>query len=199
MALNFNVPVISDFLLVLTNWSLKISLTNSLWPNDTIWQYRSKSTLAQVMVWCREATSHDLNQCWLIISKIQWHSSEGILTRDTPALNFQIKNNFHSNLPGANELKCIWKLYPIWPNTLENIDCWRVNSMPPQPLTCYAHERSEAVLSQPRQTIARCPHPRQPPKACHRDGNIHFGHSLWNVKRSSLFHCSDCLSLGPEK
>ena len=28
--------------------------------------------------------SHYLNQCWLIISKIQWHSSEGNFTRDAP-------------------------------------------------------------------------------------------------------------------
>ena len=28
-------------------------LINSLWPNDAIWQYRSRSTLAQVMGCCR--------------------------------------------------------------------------------------------------------------------------------------------------
>ena len=29
------------------------------------------------------APSHYLNQCWLIISKVQWHASEGNFTRDT--------------------------------------------------------------------------------------------------------------------
>ena len=32
------------------------------------------STLAQVMTCCLMAPSHYLNQCWLIISEVQWHS-----------------------------------------------------------------------------------------------------------------------------
>ena len=47
---------------------------NSLWPNDATWQQRSGSTLAQVMACCLTAPSHYLNQCWLIISEVQWHS-----------------------------------------------------------------------------------------------------------------------------
>ena len=47
---------------------------NSLWPSDTIWRQRSGSTLVQVMACCRTAPSHYLNQCWLIISEVQWHS-----------------------------------------------------------------------------------------------------------------------------
>ena len=46
----------------------------SFWPSDTIWQQRSGSTLAQVMACCLTAPSHYLNQCWLIINKVQWHS-----------------------------------------------------------------------------------------------------------------------------
>ena len=56
---------------------------NTLWPNDTIWRHKSGSTLAQVMACCLTAPSHYLNQCWLIISKVQWHSSESIL-QDIP-------------------------------------------------------------------------------------------------------------------
>ena len=33
-------------------------LINSLWPNDAIWQYRSRSTLAQVMGCCLTGSSH---------------------------------------------------------------------------------------------------------------------------------------------
>ena len=47
---------------------------NSLWPSDTIWWHRSGSTLDQVMAWCLMAPSHYLNQCWLIISQVLWHS-----------------------------------------------------------------------------------------------------------------------------
>ena len=47
---------------------------NSLWPSDAIWRQESGSTLAQVMACCLTATSHYLNQYWLIISEVQWHS-----------------------------------------------------------------------------------------------------------------------------
>ena len=60
---------------------------NSLWPSDAIWQQRSGSTLVQVMAWCRQAPSHYLNQCWLILSKVQWHSSDGNFIRDTTVIN----------------------------------------------------------------------------------------------------------------
>ena len=52
-----------------------------LWPSITIWRQRSGSTLAQGMVCCLVAPSHYLNQCWLIISKVLWHLSEGIIMR----------------------------------------------------------------------------------------------------------------------
>ena len=86
---------------------------NSLWPSDTIWQHKSGSTLAQVMACCLTAPSHYLNQCWLIISKVQWHSSVDNFTTETSAIYHKdtLKNihlKFHSNLPGAN-------------NTLKNI------------------------------------------------------------------------------
>ena len=80
-----------------------------LWPSDTIWRQRSGSTLAQAMACCLTAPSHYLNQCWLIISKVQWHSSECTSTRDASAISHRnyLENyllNFCSNLPGANEL-----------------------------------------------------------------------------------------------
>ena len=60
--------------------SYMISL-NSLWPCDTIRQQGTESTLAQVMACCLKAPSNYLNLCWLIISKVPWHSSEGIIMR----------------------------------------------------------------------------------------------------------------------
>ena len=42
----------------------------------------SGSTLTQIMACCLVAPSHYLNQCWLIITKFQWHSSEGNFTID---------------------------------------------------------------------------------------------------------------------
>ena len=50
-----------------TEWSL---------TNDAKWQHRSRSTLVQVMACCLMAPSHYMNQCWLIISEVLWHSLE---------------------------------------------------------------------------------------------------------------------------
>ena len=63
------------------------TLVNSLGPSDAIWWQRSGSPLAQVMACSLMAPSHYLNQCWLIISKVEWHSSKGKFTRDTSAIN----------------------------------------------------------------------------------------------------------------
>ena len=54
---------------------------NSLWPSDAIRRQGTESTLAQVMACCLTAPSHYLNQCLLIVSKVLWHSSEGIIMR----------------------------------------------------------------------------------------------------------------------
>ena len=58
---------------------------NSLRPRDAIWRHKSGSTLARVMACCLTAPSHYLNQCWLTISEVWWHSSEGNFIRDTSA------------------------------------------------------------------------------------------------------------------
>ena len=82
---------------------------NSLWPNDAIWWQRSGSTLVQVMACWLTAPSHYLNQCWLIISKIQLPSSDGNFTRDTSVINDWNQHESYSSKmslksPRANEL-----------------------------------------------------------------------------------------------
>ena len=57
------------------------------------------------MACCLTAPSHNLNQCWLIISKVWWHSSEAI--PQPPFTKFSLKITYlklNWNLPGANEL-----------------------------------------------------------------------------------------------
>ena len=54
---------------------------------NTLGQQKTGSTLAQVMACCPTAPSHYLNQCWLNISKVCWHSSEGNFTADISATN----------------------------------------------------------------------------------------------------------------
>ena len=52
-----------------------INLTvNSLQANDAIWWHRSGSTLAYLMACCLTAPSHYLNQHWLVIKGLLWHT-----------------------------------------------------------------------------------------------------------------------------
>ena len=68
-------------LLVGKSQAQMVSLFNSLWPDDAIWLHGTRPTLVQVMACCLTAPSHYLNQCWLIIGEMPWHSSEGIIVR----------------------------------------------------------------------------------------------------------------------
>ena len=43
---------------------------NSLWHSSAIWQQWSGSTLVQIMACCLMASSHYLNQCWLLINRV---------------------------------------------------------------------------------------------------------------------------------
>ena len=57
-------------------------LIKSLRPSDAIWRHRSRTTLVQVMACCLTAPSHYLNQCWLIVSEVQWQSPGSSFIRD---------------------------------------------------------------------------------------------------------------------
>ena len=75
---HYNNPLISN---MWNQYSLCWRRFNSLGPSVAIWRWRSWSTLVQVMACCLTAPSHYLNQCWLIICKVLWHSSEDIIKR----------------------------------------------------------------------------------------------------------------------
>ena len=62
-------------------WNSHQTLHTSLRPSEVVWWHRLGSTLAQVMACCLTAPVQNLDQCWLIISKIQWHSSQSNFTR----------------------------------------------------------------------------------------------------------------------
>ena len=76
-----HLPIGSFMTLLISNWWLNYSkichfIVNSLWPCNAIWWYRPVSTLARVMACCLAAPSHYLNQCWLFISEVLWHTSK---------------------------------------------------------------------------------------------------------------------------
>ena len=80
-----------------------------LWTSETLRWHRSGSILVQVMACCLTAPNHYLNQCWLIICKVQQHWSQGKFDK-IPMLSISKISlkitylNFDSNLPGASEL-----------------------------------------------------------------------------------------------
>ena len=82
---------------------------NSLWPSDVIRQQGTESTLAQIMACCLTAPSHYLNQCWLMISEVLWHSPDSIFKENTSDVycwnEFVVEMRLYSNPPVANELK----------------------------------------------------------------------------------------------
>ena len=59
---------LSDFIYVIFNLALLIGIFNSSYDNVRRWMPQDltndKSKLVQVMAWYRQATSHNLNQCW---------------------------------------------------------------------------------------------------------------------------------------
>ena len=60
---------------------------NSLWPSDTMWQYKSRSTLVQVMACSLMAPSHYLNQCWHTTCGVLWHSPNTSFTGSAQDIN----------------------------------------------------------------------------------------------------------------
>ena len=54
----------------------ELRVIKPLQPSDAIWWHRSGSPLAQLMACCLTAPSHYQRWCWLIIRKVQRHSSD---------------------------------------------------------------------------------------------------------------------------
>ena len=72
-----------------------------------------KSTLVQVMAWCRQATSHYLSQCWPSsmspygVTRPQW-----------------VKENFHSNFPEHCSWWFNWQCINMWQHAVHYDVTW---------------------------------------------------------------------------
>ena len=64
------------------NFLHKGPVMQKMFPFDDV--IMLKSTMAQVMAWCLVAPIHYLNQCWLIISEVPYHSHESNFTESAP-------------------------------------------------------------------------------------------------------------------
>ena len=74
--------------------------TCSLWPSDTIWWQGSGLTLVQAMACCLKATSHYLNQCW-VINEVLWQASESNFLNICPVTIQQSVINLHLKILSA--------------------------------------------------------------------------------------------------
>ena len=122
---------------------------NSLRPSDAIWRQWSWTTLAQVMACCLMAPSHYLNQCWLIIRGVLWHTSEssfaGIAQGIDSGYEFEkyiLKNIFKSprgqwvnivfSISSAEMLHQQYAKWVIWVNAFiryGNSETWSTNNI----------------------------------------------------------------------
>ena len=75
-------------------YSNAYSWTKIITHCDAIWRHRSMSILAQVMACCLTAPSHYLNQCWLIISEVLWHSPDSNLTENLKIFIIELSLKF---------------------------------------------------------------------------------------------------------
>ena len=72
-------------------WGISCKIALKWMPLDLI---DDKSTLVQVMAWCRQATSHYLSQCWLSsllpygVARPQWVNAHDNVSRILPMMNF---------------------------------------------------------------------------------------------------------------
>ena len=53
--------ILGKLILVIDGWGISSEIAHMEMPLDLT---NDRSTLVQVMAWCRQATSHHLNQCW---------------------------------------------------------------------------------------------------------------------------------------
>ena len=102
----------------LFNWILFVLVVLTHCGLVTPYGDRSGSTLALAMACCLMAPSHYLNQCWLIISEIQWFRA---ILQEMPQPTITkicLKIAYlkcHSNFPGTNELMTSQGGYSWWP------------------------------------------------------------------------------------
>ena len=59
----------------------------SLWSRDAIWWHGSRSTWARGMACWLMAPSHYVNQCWLLISEVLWHSHGANFAANTESID----------------------------------------------------------------------------------------------------------------
>ena len=66
----------------------------AMWRSEAMSCYKTWSTLTKVMACCLTAPSHYLNQCWLIIIEVLWHSPHGNFTGNSQDIRpwFEFEN-----------------------------------------------------------------------------------------------------------
>ena len=109
-----------------------------------------KSTMVQVMAWCRQATSHYLNQCWpkslspLCLSRPQW-----VNWHNLPMIWIWISNYMYCFVwdviihPCPNFDRTAVGDRAWTSNYIPLFKLWRVDSPPPPPTHTHTHKHTQ--------------------------------------------------------
>ena len=102
---------------VIFNLVLLISIFRSCHDNALQWMPKNltddKSTLIQVMAWCRQATSHYLSQCWLSflspygVTRPQWINTASSYVADKNRGALLLANTGHC-------CATVYQSHPMW-------------------------------------------------------------------------------------
>ena len=82
--------------------------------------------MAQAMACCLTAPSHYLNQCWLIIRRVLWHSSDNNFTGSTYGMNSWnvFENNISKITVTSTRVKWVKLMYHNKPDITNLLPCY---------------------------------------------------------------------------
>ena len=114
--------------LVIDGWSISCKIVLKWMPMDLT---DGKSTLVQVMAWCRQATSHYLSHCWPRSRHMASLGHNGLCTRDN-ALNYfriNVLMNYENKFNKIFLLKYIrcQKMHPKMSSAIWRPFCFSLN------------------------------------------------------------------------
>ena len=101
-----------NFKTAIFNLVLLIGILTSSKDNALRWMPRDltddKSTLVQVMAWCRKATSHYLSQCWPSSMSHMATPGHNEMKCEVSSWFMEVKNDLWN---GTQAINCHWSIY----------------------------------------------------------------------------------------
>ena len=146
---------------------------DSLWPVDAIWSHRTWSILVQLIVSCLAAPSHYLNQYWLIISEVLWHSHGGNFSGNIKDMGQVTKVRLSNQVTSQLHLHYLTHMYTLGMSL--KFTNFKITTASPRRQVQWSKVYSEFSLSQTLQSVGvcrphmhpSCPMPPEPATSMH--------------------------------